>query len=210
MTFARGVLVLLAVAAGLQAACGPLRSRTPQRKGETTLVLLSESDDTVGRAAVSNPSGTVELGTPRAMTRVAAGVAPEAVTEMSEADIKRLFGTALAAQPPAPIHFTLFFRFDSEELTEESRKLVSDVLLAVKNYPVPQVTVIGHTDTSGTSESNVELGLRRANVVRALLIETGLAGSEINVTSHGESTLLVPTVDDVAEPKNRRVDITVR
>jgi outer membrane protein OmpA-like peptidoglycan-associated protein len=210
MTFARGVLVLVAVTAGLHTACGPLRSRTPQRKADTTVVLLAEPDGSAGSAVVSNQAGTAELGTARAMTRVAVGVAPTAVTEMSEADIKRLFGAALDVQPPAPIHFTLFFQFDSEELTEESRKLISDVLLAVKSYPAPQVTVVGHTDTTGTPDSNVELGLRRANVVRLRLIETGLDGSAMNVTSHGEATLLVPTADDVSEPKNRRVDITVR
>ena len=210
MTFARRVLLLVAVAAGLQMACGPLRSQTPQRKGQATVVLLPESNGTVGRAAVSNPSGTVELGTSRASTRVVPGVAPDAVTEMSEADIKRLFGSALEAQPPAPAHFTLYFQFDSDELTEESRKLVSQVQQSVKGYPAPQVTVIGHTDTAGTATANVGLGLRRANVVRMRLIEAGLDGSAVNVTSHGEATLLVPTADDVSEPKNRRVEISVR
>jgi outer membrane protein OmpA-like peptidoglycan-associated protein len=210
MTFARGVLLLVVATAGLQLACGPLRSRTPQRKGESTVVLLAEPDGSVGSATVSNPTGTVEMGTARAMTRIPAGMAPETVREMSEADIKRLFGDALDAQPPAPIHFTLFFQFDSEELTDESRKLISQVLQAVKAYPAPQITVIGHTDTIGTPASNVELGLRRADVVRTRLIETGLDGSAINVTSHGEATLLVPTADEVSEPKNRRVDITVR
>jgi len=56
----------------------------------------------------------------------------------------------------------------------------------------------------------VKLGLQRANSVRTTLIEAGLDGAAIDVTSHGESTLLVPTADDVYEPKNRRVDITVR
>jgi outer membrane protein OmpA-like peptidoglycan-associated protein len=210
MTFARRVLVLVAVAAGLQTACGPLRSRTPQRVGQATVVLLPESNGTVGRAVVSNSSGTVELGTSRASTRVVPGVAPDAVTEMSEADIKRLFGPALVAQPPAPAHFTLYFQFDSDELTDESRKLVSQVQEAVKGYPAPQVTVIGHTDTAGTATANVGLGLRRANVVRMRLIEAGLDGSAINVTSHGEATLLVPTADDISEPKNRRVEVSVR
>jgi outer membrane protein OmpA-like peptidoglycan-associated protein len=210
MTFARRVLVLVAVAAGLQMACGPLRSRTPQRKGQATVVLLPESNGTVGRAVVSNPAGTVELGTSRSSTRAVPGVAPDAVTEISETDIKRLFGPALAAQPPAPAHFTLYFQFDSDELTEESRKLVSQVQEAVKGYPAPQVTVIGHTDTAGTATANVGLGLRRANVVRMRLIEAGLDGSAINVTSHGEATLLVPTPDDASEPKNRRVEISVR
>jgi outer membrane protein OmpA-like peptidoglycan-associated protein len=129
---------------------------------------------------------------------------------MSEADVNRLFGSALAVQPPAPAHFTLYFEFDSEELTAESRKLVSEVQDAVKRYPAPQVTVIGHTDTRGAATANIGLGLRRAEVVRMRLIEAGLDGSAINVTSHGEATLLVPTADDVSEPKNRRVEITVR
>lgn len=210
MTFARRVLVLVAVAAGLQPACGPVRSNTPQRKGESTVVLLPESDGSVGRATVSNSSGSVELSTARASTTVARGTAPAPPKEMSEADVTRLFGAALAVQPPAPAHFTLYFEFDSDELTAESRQLVGEVQNAVKKYPAPQVTVIGHTDTRGAATANIGLGLRRANVVRMRLIEAGLDGSAINVTSHGEATLLVPTADDVSEPKNRRVEITVR
>jgi outer membrane protein OmpA-like peptidoglycan-associated protein len=197
------------IAAGLQVACG-LRSRTQQRKGEATVVLLAESDGTVGRAAVSNPSGSVELATERAMTRVTMGGAPAPVTQMSAEDVQRIFGAALAAQPPAPAHFTLYFQFDSDELTDESRKLVSAVQAAVKSYPAPQVTVVGHTDTSGAATANITLGLRRANVARTRLIEAGLDATAIAVTSHGEATPLVPTADDVSEPRNRRVEITVR
>jgi OOP family OmpA-OmpF porin len=210
MSLARRVVILVAVAAGLQLACGPRRAQTPQRKGETTVVLLAEAEGSVGRATVSNPSGSVELETSRAMTRVTAAGAPTPVTEMSEADVKRIFGDALAAQPPAPAHFTLYFQFDSDELTDESRKLLSAVQAAVKTYPAPQVTVTGHTDTVGAATANVGLGLRRANVVRMRLIEAGLDGSAITATSHGEATLLIPTADDVSEPRNRRVDITVR
>ena len=70
--------------------------------------------------------------------------------------------------------------------------------------------VIGHTDTTGAGLSNVELGLKRANSVRNLLVEARLNPALIEVTSHGEADLLVPTGDDVAEPRNRRVEITIR
>jgi outer membrane protein OmpA-like peptidoglycan-associated protein len=210
MILARGVLVLLATAAGLQPACGPLRPRTPQRPGQDLFVLLPDSEGGVGRAEVSNAAGKVELTTARASTLVDATGPPGPVTELSEEEVERVFGEALAAQPPAPVHFTLNFRFDSEELTDESRVLVGQVLQVVKSHPVPRITVVGHTDTTGSPAGNVELGLRRANVVRALLIETGLDGAAIDVTSHGEATLLVPTADEIFEPKNRRVDITVR
>jgi outer membrane protein OmpA-like peptidoglycan-associated protein len=210
MTHARKVFALVAVAAGLQMACGPFRSRTPQPKGQATVVLLPESDGSVGRAAVSNSSGNVELSTARASTRVVPGEAPEAVREMSESDVRRLFADAIAAQPAAPAHYTLYFEFDSDELTAESQKLVSQVQQSVKMYPAPQVAVVGHTDTTGSATANIGLGLRRAEVVRTRLIEAGVDRSAIVVTSHGEATLLVPTADDVNEPKNRRVDITVR
>jgi outer membrane protein OmpA-like peptidoglycan-associated protein len=210
MRHARWVVVLLVGTAGLHLACGPLRPRTSQRAGQDLIVLLPESDGTVGRADASNQSGSVDLATARASTRVSAGRAPSRVQELSEDEVRRLFGSALAAQPPAPSHFVLYFRFDSEELTDESRLLLGQVLPVLKQHPVPRVSVVGHTDTTGAPTLNIELGLRRANAVRALLIETGLDSAAIDATSHGEATLLVPTADEVFEPKNRRVEITVR
>ena len=104
----------------------------------------------------------------------------------------------------------LFFRFESDELTDESRALIPRVLQAVKGRPFPDVAVVGHTDTTGTAASNIELGLRRANAIRSLLVAAGVDAAVIEVTSHGEADLLVKTADEVLEPRNRRVDIAVR
>ena len=70
--------------------------------------------------------------------------------------------------------------------------------------------MIGHTDTTGAPASNFELGLKRAATVRNILVEAGLDPAFIELISHGEEELLVPTADDVAEPRNRRVEIAVR
>jgi outer membrane protein OmpA-like peptidoglycan-associated protein len=75
---------------------------------------------------------------------------------------------------------------------------------------VPDVLVVGHTDTTGGRATNFALGLRRATSVRNLLRQTGLDAGSIDVVSHGESEPLVPTADGIFEPKNRRVEITVR
>jgi outer membrane protein OmpA-like peptidoglycan-associated protein len=72
------------------------------------------------------------------------------------------------------------------------------------------VLVVGHTDTTGPSATNVLLGLRRAGIIRRLLVEAGLDATLIEMASHGQADPLVPTADEVAEPRNRRVDITVR
>jgi outer membrane protein OmpA-like peptidoglycan-associated protein len=62
----------------------------------------------------------------------------------------------------------------------------------------------------GDLRANVALGLKRANSVRDILVQAGLAPSTIEVTSHGEADLLVKTPDNTPEPRNRRVEITVR
>jgi outer membrane protein OmpA-like peptidoglycan-associated protein len=124
--------------------------------------------------------------------------------------VNRIFGDALSALPPAPKHFILYFRFESDELTDESRALVPEILKAVKERPSPDVVVVGHTDTMGTPRANFELGLRRATRVRNLLTQAGLDASTIDVKSLGEADLLIKTPVETPEPRNRRVEIAVR
>jgi hypothetical protein len=175
------------------------------------IVLLPDPETgTTGRIHVSNGLGAVELSTARTAILVTGDARPGAVTTMSEAEVNRVFGAALAALPPAPRHFTLQFRFESDTLTAESAALVPEILKTVKATPVPEVVVVGHTDTMGDKKANVALGLKRATSVKDILAAAGLAVGTIEVTSHGEADLLVKTRDNTPEPRNRRVEITVR
>ena len=108
------------------------------------------------------------------------------MTTLSEAEVTRVFGAALAALPPPPRHFTLQFRFESDTLTEQSTALIPAILAAVKALAVPEVVVIGHTDTMGDAKSNVALGLKRATTVRGILVGAGLPASTVDIVSHGE------------------------
>jgi outer membrane protein OmpA-like peptidoglycan-associated protein len=184
--------------------------KTPAEHSHDQVVLLADAGGTVGRAAVGNAAGSVELTTARASTVVRPNQRPSPVSELGEAEVALLFGEVLAGLPPAPQHFTLFFRFESDELTDESLALVAEVLQTVKERPVPEVAVVGHTDTAGMPEANYELGLKRATMVRSLLLAAGLDPSFVAISSHGEADPLVRTADNVAEPRNRRVEITVR
>jgi outer membrane protein OmpA-like peptidoglycan-associated protein len=129
---------------------------------------------------------------------------------MSEADVQRLFADALAALPAAPRHFTLHFQFESDALTEESTALVPEILRTVRELAFPEVVVVGHTDTLGDAKTNLALGLKRAISVREILVTAGLAAGTIEVTSHGEADLLVKTANNTPEPRNRRVETTVK
>ncbi len=204
--------ITLAVVGVFAGGCRHAPVAVPPPPKQDVLVLLPDPDtQAVGRAVVSSPSGPlVELATARAATHVSVGHAPTAPVTMSEAQVQTLFGEALAARPPAPRRFLLYFVLGSNQLTPESEPLLSAVLDFVKNRPAPDVTVIGHTDTTDTARANLELGLRRAAVVRQRLVETGVDPSLVSVASHGEADLLVRTPDNTLEPKNRRVEVSVR
>jgi len=207
--------LLVTIAVVLAAACTPKRVAQPTQPARTApltlIVLLPDPESgTTGRARVSNESGSADLAAPRAATRVTADGPPGPVSALSEADVQRLFGDALAALPSAPRHFTLRFRFESDALTEESAALVPEILRTVKGLAVPEVIVVGHTDTMGDPRANLALGLKRAISVRDILVKAGLAPSTIEAISHGEVDLLVKTPDNTPEPRNRRVEITVR
>jgi outer membrane protein OmpA-like peptidoglycan-associated protein len=190
--------------------CGQKRVAPSLRPGEAQVVLLPDPGaETVGHATVTNPAGTAELDVARASVTASPGQ-PPAVTILSESDVTRLFGDLLSTLPPPPEQFLLYFRFESDELTAQSRALFPRILEALKKRPFPDLTVVGHTDTTGSAASNIELGLKRADAVRSLLVAAGVSANVIEVTSHGEADLLIKTADEVLEPRNRRVEITIR
>jgi outer membrane protein OmpA-like peptidoglycan-associated protein len=204
-------LVLGILAGALATGCGPRHVAGPGRPGRAMVVLLPDAETGVtGRIVVSNEAGSADLASPRDVTSATSNRRPAPIKTLTQEEVARYFGDALSALPPPPRHFTLFFRFESDELTDESRALVAEILRAVKDRADPEVAIVGHTDTMGTPPANVELGLKRATMVRALLVEAGLAASTIEVTSHGEGDLLVRTPDDTPEPRNRRVEISVK
>ena len=204
----RGALLLACLA--LTVACGPRRVAT-QTGGPDLIALLPEPDGAAtGQATVSNTLGSVDLDAERESVSVLPGQAPARVVTMADAELTAIFADTLSAMPMPPQFFVLYFRFESDELTDQSRALLPQVLKAVATFSAPEVVAVGHTDTTGDGKANAALGLNRANAVRALLIGAGLDASLIEVTSHGEADLLVKTPDETPEPRNRRVEIALR
>jgi OOP family OmpA-OmpF porin len=80
----------------------------------------------------------------------------------------------------------------------------------IKLRPVYQVEVIGHTDTFASKQYNQRLSLQRADAIKDKLVHDGLNPKSISVAGRGELDLAVPTPPGVHEPRNRRVEITVR
>jgi outer membrane protein OmpA-like peptidoglycan-associated protein len=206
------VAIAAVLVAALEIACGGKpHLPAPPETARTLVVLLPDPDTGVtGRAFLSNKAGSTDLNAARESSTATPSSTPTAVRTMTEEEVQQVFGDALSALPPAPVHFTLYFKFESDELTDESRALLPQILTTVKERAFPEVLVVGHTDTMGTPRANIDLGLIRANSVRTVLVQVGLDPATVEARSHGESDLLVKTPDETPEPRNRRVEISVR
>jgi OOP family OmpA-OmpF porin len=172
-------------------------------------VLLPDQEGRVGAITVKAAQGETILDQPYQAADVLAGNRIE-TTILDPAVVQKQFGQALSAQPPRPVSFTVYFIEGRDELTPDSKPLMDKIKAELTRRPFPQITVIGHTDRVGSIADNDKLSLKRAEAVRRMLIQAGIAASLIDVEGRGPRELLVPTDDGVAEPRNRRVEISVR
>jgi outer membrane protein OmpA-like peptidoglycan-associated protein len=180
-------------------------------RGKTVIVLLPGADGKTGQIVVSNKGGSQLLNKPgQATTIESADTSPSTPFRMEDSQVRETFGDAVSALPPSPLHFILYFKNASAELTRESRKLLTKILPAVISRTSNDISIVGHTDRVGTRPANFALAADRASRVRSILLATGLAPQSIDVASHGEDNPLVATADEVPEPRNRRVEVIVR
>jgi outer membrane protein OmpA-like peptidoglycan-associated protein len=175
------------------------------------IVLLPDQDGSVGAIEVANARGSVTIAEPGVAVAVAsADRTPKAAKPMSEEKISRMFREALAAEPRRPEIFLLYFQWDSARLPDHSTALIPQILAAIRDRESLDINVIGHADRIGDRKYNFILSRERARHVRDLLVEKGVDASLISVTFHGEDNPLIPTPDNVAEPKNRRAEVVVK
>ncbi|MDB5739160.1 MAG: hypothetical protein JWP16_200 [Alphaproteobacteria bacterium] len=122
--------------------------------------------------------------------------------------------TTAPAPAPAPAaqtsDFTVYFDFDSWTLKAEQLKVLSDVINTARTGGQTNITIVGHTDTSGDNAYNQKLSVHRANVVVEALVDMGARRAALHASGVGEADLAVQTEDGVKEAKNRRTVITLQ
>jgi outer membrane protein OmpA-like peptidoglycan-associated protein len=186
--------------AALLAACASRPQGTvvllPDAKGQDTAVLVKQDG---GDLLLDKPYAAAQL----------TDKGPRPATSSAE-QVQAQFGAALAARPLPPASFVLYFVEGRDEFTVESRRDFDAVFAEIARRPLPDLVVIGHTDTVGSAAFNDNLSRQRAEVVRNALVARGIAVERIVVVGRGEREPVVPTADNVAEPRNRRVEILVR
>jgi len=178
---------------------------------DSFIVLSPANDGSVGALKVATNKGTEVLSEDgKAIFIGDRDSAPSAPAPINHADTQLVFQDALRVHPLMPESFILYFQFNSNELTDESKKLIGNILAAIKKRESRDISVIGHTDRTGSDDYNRKLSLERAQLVYDILSSENVSTDDMTIIYHGEGNPLIPTADNIAEPRNRRVEVMVR
>ncbi|TAJ68485.1 MAG: OmpA family protein [Phenylobacterium sp.] len=170
------------------------------------VTLLNDAgSDRSGSVAVLDPETGREVGALTAGdTRARLGGKAVRAKPVKTGFWKNLMGFV----PFEPRAYVMYFVEGSTDLTPESMPILEALRRAADANSEVQIT--GHTDTTGSDETNDKLSYDRAVEIRAALVKQGLPFENAKVTGRGERELRVPTDDEVSEPANRRVEVILR
>ncbi len=121
------------------------------------------------------------------------------LVQTGKISLAAIMSRRFAAEVPSMVNFA----FDSAVLDHEARGILRVQAHWMRQFPELRYRIYGHTDAVGSDAYNRQLGQRRANAVRAHLINLGVPHAVILATvSRGSSQPLIVT--EGREPANRR------
>jgi len=177
----------------------------------SSLVLLPDDEGHQGAVAVLEAGGTpteAVIGSGNSRTKL--GSASPVAKALGANGLKKQEAALLTALPPPARSFLLYFEEGTVTLTPQSVAVLNQIKAEIAARSAPDVEVTGHTDSVGSEEDNDRLSARRAEEVLNWLVSQGLDRSIMSAVGRGERDLKEPTVDNVSNATNRRVEIIVR
>lgn len=100
----------------------------------------------------------------------------------------------------------VYFDHDKDSLKPEFELYLKNMARILNSHTDLRVKIIGHTDSNGTDEYNVDLSKRRADVVKNYLIQQGVKADKIVIEFRGEKDPATTNATPEGKQLNRRVD----
>ena len=101
------------------------------------------------------------------------------------------------------------FKLDKAEIRRRSYRVLNKAVRVFKKRTDLRVKIVGHTDDIGTAEYNLDLSRRRAESVRAYLVNKGIVAERIETEGVGFSRPLIKGKTRAARAKNRRIEFQI-
>jgi outer membrane protein OmpA-like peptidoglycan-associated protein len=101
---------------------------------------------------------------------------------------------------------TILFETAKADIRPESEAQLVEIVTFLKQNPTLRVAVVGHTDSVGGFDSNMDLSRRRAAAVTAALVGRGIAAARLVAVGVGMAAPMATNETDEGRTRNRRVE----
>lgn len=170
-----------------------------------TLVLLLEGKKKNTSIIVATKKGSVAVDKTNQFVSISEDTEPSKPKDISKEKLKALM--ADVGGGGKEFNFTLYF--DKNIEVDESNTKVLEMINILSKLDSPYIKIIGHTDTKGTPQNNMRLGLLRAKILQKIIENAGIKYLKLETESYSEMDLAIKTEDEVDEPLNRRVEVSI-
>ena len=103
----------------------------------------------------------------------------------------------------------LLFGFDSDQLMPAATDNLRSFAASLKKYPNTRTLIVGHTDSQGTAEYNMDLSDRRARSAASFITGEGVDPARISTAGRGETEPIATNSSDDGRRQNRRVEVAI-
>ncbi len=104
----------------------------------------------------------------------------------------------------------ILFDTNSHSLKGQAQTKIDKIAQIISKYPEDYVTIVGHTDSTGSEGHNQKLSENRANTVLNRMIRGGVPASRIRGQGAGELKPIASNNTNTGRSQNRRVEINIR
>ena len=193
--------------------CASTDPNDPNAKAKRGAGIGAAAGAVVG-AIIGNQTGNPATG---AVIGAAAGAAIGGAAghnmDKQQQELQQIPGVEVTRPAPNEIAVQLtndiLFDVDSYALRPESRDTLRELAANFTRYPEEQISIEGHTDSTGTPEHNQMLSENRAGAVRDYLIDHSVPSSRITATGFGETRPKASNDTPEGRQVNRRVEIHI-
>jgi peptidoglycan-associated lipoprotein len=98
----------------------------------------------------------------------------------------------------------VFFDYDKFDVKPAGKATLDKQAAWLKRFGQWKVVIEGHADERGTREYNLALGERRANSVKAYLVNQGIPAARVTTISYGKERPVALGSNEAAWAQNRR------
>lgn len=101
----------------------------------------------------------------------------------------------------------LHFQSQGAHIERESRSILKEAVIILKENPQIKINIIGHADNSGKARLNKKLAEKRAVAVQRYLVKAGISKDRLTITNAGDSQPLADNKTKEGRAQNRRVEL---